>query len=133
MDPITIILTALAAGATTGALDGLKDEVKEQVKAAWGKLRGMVSKRLHDAGDERGEAVLTEYQEDPKTWEGGLKKKLTAAEADKDEALLAAAKAVLALVDQQGTRSGKYHVTVTGSEGVQVGDGNTQTNTFTRP
>jgi RIP homotypic interaction motif len=34
------------------------------------------------------------------------------------------------LVDKAGSRAGKYLVTVHGSQGVQVGDHNTQTNIF---
>ena len=34
------------------------------------------------------------------------------------------------LVDEAGSRTGKYAVTVRDSQGVQVGDHNTQTNTF---
>jgi len=37
----------------------------------------------------------------------------------------------LELLDQQGGKSGKYNVTVTGSQGVQIGDRGSQTNTFT--
>ena len=36
----------------------------------------------------------------------------------------------MALVDAAGSQSGKYTVDVRGSQGVQVGDHNTQTNTF---
>ncbi len=34
------------------------------------------------------------------------------------------------LVDGAGARTGKYDVTITGSKGVQVGDGNIQVNRF---
>lgn len=43
---------------------------------------------------------------------------------------LAAAQALLRLVDEAGARAGKYAVLVSDSQGVQVGDHNTQTNTF---
>ena len=36
----------------------------------------------------------------------------------------------MSLVDEAGTRAGKYLVTVQDSQGVQVGDRNTQTNIF---
>lgn len=131
MEPITLILTALAAGASAGLLDELKDDVKERVKAAYGKLRNLLSKRFREVGTANGEAVLAEYEADPESFEKGLSKKLTEADAGKDEVLVAAAKALLELLDQQGGKSGKYNVTVTGSHGVQIGDHGTQTNTFT--
>jgi hypothetical protein len=129
MDPITMILTALAAGATAGALDEFKDEVRDKVKAACGKLRDLVSKRFRDTATANGEAVLAEYEEDPENSEDLLKKKLTAAKADEDEALVTAAQAVVDLLRQQG-KSSKYNVPITGSQGVYVGDRGTQTNTF---
>jgi hypothetical protein len=46
MEPVTLISTALAAGASAGAPDALKDDVKEKVKAAYAKLHGLVKKRV---------------------------------------------------------------------------------------
>jgi hypothetical protein len=133
MESITLILTALAAGASAGSLDALKDEAKDAVKAAYGKLRALVGNRFREAGTVNGEAVLAEYEQDPESFEKGLGKKLAEAGAGDDEALIAAANAVLELVRQQGGTSGKYNVTITGSQGVQVGDHGTQTNTFAAP
>jgi hypothetical protein len=130
MDPITLILTALVAGASAGALDELKDEVKEKAKAAHGRLRDLVSKRFRAAGVPNAEAILAEYEGDPESYKSQLAKKLDAADAGKDDALMAAATAVLALLELGG-KSSSYTVTVMDSKGVMVGDGNTQTNTFT--
>jgi hypothetical protein len=130
MESITLILTALAAGASAGALDTLKDEAKEAVRAAYGKLRGLISKRFREASTANGEEILAEYEADPESYEKGLGKKLAEADAGTDQALLAAANALLELLDQQGGKSSKYNVTITGSQGVQVGDHGTQTNTF---
>lgn len=130
MEPITLILTALAAGASAGALDELKDDVKEKVKAAYGKLRDLVNERFREAGTSNAEAILAEYEADPESYKGPLTKKLDAAGAGEDDALAAAANAVLELIEQQGGKSSKYTVTVKDSKGVMVGDRNTQTNTF---
>ena len=46
MDPITLIVAALAAGASGGAISALQDDVKGAVIAAYGKLRGLVAKRV---------------------------------------------------------------------------------------
>jgi hypothetical protein len=127
MEPITLILTAIAAGVSAGALD----EVKDEVKAAYGKLRDLVSKRFREAGTPNAEAVLAEYEADPESYKWALAKKLDAAHAGTDDDLVAAATALLKLVELEDGKSGKYTVTVTDSKGVMVGDGNTQTNTFT--
>jgi hypothetical protein len=46
MDPITPIVTALAAGASGGVISALPDDVKGAVITAYGKLRGLVQKRV---------------------------------------------------------------------------------------
>jgi hypothetical protein len=46
VDPITLIVTALAAGASAGALEALKDDVKERAKAAYAKLDELVKQRF---------------------------------------------------------------------------------------
>jgi hypothetical protein len=126
MDPITLILSALAAGAS----DELQDEAKTLVKAAYGKLRDLLGQRFREAGTPHAEGTLADYEDDPETYEKGLSKKLTAAGADTDDGILSAAQALLELMGKQGLKGGKYNVTITGSQGVQVGDHNTQTNTF---
>lgn len=126
MEPITLILTALATGASAGALDVLKDDVKDKAKAAYERLRDLVGQRFR--GNPSAELVLSEHQADPETYAAPLAKKLT--EAGVDAELVATARALMELVDQAGARSGKYNVTIKDSKGVQVGDGNLQVNKF---
>jgi hypothetical protein len=128
MDPITLIIAALAAGASTGAIDSLKDDAKEAAKTAYGKLRALVQRRF--SGNARAENALADHQDEPETYEKPLAKQLTDSGAAKDEELLKAAQAVMDLVDPKGAETGKYSVKISGSKGVQVGDHNTQTNTF---
>jgi hypothetical protein len=131
MDPITLIVTALAAGASAGVIDALKDSAKDTAKTAYEKLRGLVRKRV--AGNPGAELALTEHEADPKTWEAPLSAKLAQVGAGGDAELVAAAQALMDIVDQAGAKVGKYNVTITGGQGIQVGDGNTQTNTFGAP
>jgi roadblock/LC7 domain-containing protein len=130
MDPITLILSALAAGASAGGVAELQDEAKAMVKAAYGKLRDLLGERFRAAGTPHADGTLADYEDDPETYQKGLAKKLTAAGADTDDGIVSAAQALLDLVGSQGLTAGKYTVTITGSKGVQVGDHNTQTNTF---
>ena len=109
MDPITLILTALATGASAGAIDELKDEAKEKAKAAYGKLRDLVGRRLREAGTPNAEGTLAEYEEDPETYEKGLSKKLTAAGVDTDAGIVATAQALLDLVGERSPKSTKYN------------------------
>lgn len=124
MDPVTLILTALGAGAALGA----KDTASAAVKDAYEGLKAQVKKRFEGRPD--GELVLARYEEAPGSWKGPIAAELTAAGADADVDLVAAAQALMTLVDEAGTRVGKYNVQVHGGQGVQVGDYNTQHNTF---
>ena len=124
MDPVTVIVTALTAGAASALQDGASAVVTD----AYARLKALVKVRF--AGRSKGELVLAEYEAAPQTWEAPLAAELSAAGAEGDADLLAAAQALMSLVDEQGTRSGKYLVTVHDAQGVQVGDHNTQTNTL---
>jgi hypothetical protein len=124
MDPVTLIVTALAAGAASALQDG----VSSAVKNAYGRLSALVRKRF--AGHPDGELVLARHQSAPQTWKAPLAAELSAVNAANDPDLVAAAQALMSLVDEAGFRSGKYSVDLRGAQGVQVGDHNTQTNTF---
>jgi hypothetical protein len=124
MDPVTLIVTALAAGAASALQDGASAAVKD----AYARLKRLVTKRFADRP--KGELVLAEHQAAPQTWQAPLAAELSAAGAEGDADLVAAAQALMGLMDEAGSRAGKYLVTVRDSQGVQVGDRNTQTNIF---
>jgi hypothetical protein len=128
MDPVTLIVTALAAGASAGVIDALKDNAKDAAKAAYARLRGLVRKRV--AGNPCAELALTEHEADPENWAAPLGAKLAQAGAGNDAELVAAAQALMDVIDQAGAKSGKYNVTIKDSKGIQVGDGNFQVNKF---
>ncbi len=127
MDPITLIVTALATGATLG----LSDTTAAAVHDAYRSLKKLVRRRLGSRAD--AELVLARHAEAPQTWEGPLAAELSAAGADTDPDLVEAAQALMRLADEAGYRSGKYNVDARGSQGVQVGDHNTQHNVFGYP
>lgn len=124
MDPVSLIVTALAAGAASALQDGASAAVKD----AYARLKAVVTRRFADRP--KGELVLTEHEAAPQTWEKPLAAELSAAGAEGDADLIAAAQELMALLDTVGSRSGKYLVNVSGSQGVQIGDHNIQHNTF---
>jgi hypothetical protein len=124
VDPVTLIVTALAAGAASAPQEGASSAVKD----AYERLSTLLTKRL--ANRPRGQLVLAEYLAAPQTWEAPLAAELSAADAEDDPELVTAAQAIMRMVDEAGSRSGKYVVPVPDSKGLQVGDHNTQTNTF---
>ncbi len=127
MDPITLIVSALAAGAGVG----VKDTASAAIKDAYAGLKGLVQRRL--GGRPNAELVLVRHEEAPQTWKASLAAELRGAGADRDAELVAAAQALMALVDAAGSRAGKYNVQVRGGQGVQVGEHNVQTNVFNSP
>ncbi len=116
MEPITLIVTALAAGAASG----LQDTGSSAVKDAYASLIALVRQRL--AGHPGGELALARHQTSPETGRAPLAAELSAAGADHDADLLAAAQALMSLVDEAGALSGKYSVAVHESHSVPVGD-----------
>jgi hypothetical protein len=111
MDPITLILSALVAGATAAA----KETATEAVKDAYHGLK----------------AALGEYEKEPEVWKDPVRGALTKIAADKDEEIIKAAQALLAQADPQGHSQGKYSVHFAGAVyGATIGDKNTVTNTF---
>ena len=79
MEPVTLIVGALAAGAAAAA----KDTASQAVKDAYGGLKSLILKQFTDKKDSKGEMALSEYEDDPVTWEKPLSKSLIEAGADK--------------------------------------------------
>ena len=103
MDPITLIVTALAAGAALGT----QDTVSAMVKDAYVGLKALVRKRL--GGGPGAELVLTKHEQAPDTWQAPLMAELAETGADGDRDLIAAAQALLDLIGEaegrESTRS----------------------------
>lgn len=128
MDPVTLIVTALATGASAGAVSALQDDVKEKSRTAYAKLRGLVKKRI--AGRPDAELALEHHETAPQKWESMLTAELAEAGAGDDAELVAAAQTLMELMDSEVAKSGKYNVTIKKSRGIQIGDHGFQINTF---
>jgi hypothetical protein len=124
VDPVSLVLNAL----TSGAAQGVADSVSDTVKSAYGKLKQLVGAKL--SGNRSAEVVLAEHATDPETWQAPLTKVLIASGVGADQAVIEAAWQLMALLDPAGTERGNYQVDLPGAQGVQVGDGNQQFNTF---
>jgi hypothetical protein len=111
MDPITLIVTALAAGAALGA----KDTASSAVKDGYAALKGLIRKRL--GGGDDAELLLARYEGFPATWRSPLRAELAETGADRDADLMVAAQALMRLADETGSRAGKYTVNVLGAQG----------------
>jgi hypothetical protein len=74
--------------------------------------------------------AVARHEQAPETWEAPMAAELTVAGAGSDADLIAPAQVLMRLADAAGSRSGKYTVSVQGSQGVQIGDRNEQRNVF---
>lgn len=121
MEPITVILAAIAAGAAKG----VGDSASEAVEKAYTGLREALRRRFR--GDTDAEAALVRYVADPDSAEDVLARHLRSTGAGADDTVLAAAERVLV-----ESRAGGPDVRASTMQGVQIGDRNKQKNTFGR-
>jgi len=116
MDPVSVILAALAAGASAAT----KDTASQAVKDAYAGLKALVKK--HFEKKPQAEMALAEYGQDPDTWQKPLQKSLVEVGADQDEAIVRQAQKVLKLVNPQQASQGKYNVQIGEGKGIVIGD-----------
>ena len=107
MDPISLIITALVAGAAAAS----KDIAGQAVKDAYKGLKDLIKKKFE--GDAVAQVLVDAKPEDIKKAEVLLKDKIVEAGADKDEAIIKAAEEVIKKEDPQGFEEGKYNTSVT--------------------
>jgi hypothetical protein len=124
VEPVTLIVGALAAG----AIMGLGESASVGVKDAYAALKAMVRARIDN---QAAVVVLEQFEHDPDIYEKSLAAVVLKAGIDQDPRIVQLAQNLLELMDPDGSDRGKYEVTLHGQvQGVQVGDSNTQTNTF---
>ena len=116
MDPATLIVSALVAGAAAAG----KDVASSAIKDAYRGLKKLLVARFHRKETDQAipasaptvdpAVVLEAHQAQPDTWDAPLKEALAASGADHDQEILDAARALLEQVDPQGSAAGKYRV-----------------------
>jgi hypothetical protein len=98
------------------------------VKDAYQELKRRVAARF--AVTPAAEIALAEHEADPDAYEKALAKHVTETGAVADPEVIAAAQRLMALLDEPGSRAGKYVVEVHGSQGTVIGDHAQVTQTF---
>jgi hypothetical protein len=104
VDPVSLIVGALAAGASAG----LRDTATAAVQEAYRGLKTAVVARF--ASHQSAETILAQHETDPDTWAAPLDKALRETDAADDPTVVAAAEELLRLLDVAG-------------DGVSAGDG----------
>ena len=124
MDPASLVVTALGAGASAA----LTDTASQAVKDAYAALKSLLKTRL--AGRPAAAEMIDQAHAVPESSDDPLRKALETADVAADQELIRAAEHLLTLTDPHGTRSGKYNVHISGSKGIVIGDHAQITMTF---
>jgi hypothetical protein len=116
MDPISLIVAALAAGASAA----VKDTAGQAVKDAYSGLKALVKRRL--GSSEMAQEVVERHEQSPEVWEKPLEEELGKAGLADDEEVIRLAQELMAKQDPSGAAAGKYNVTISGGKGITIGD-----------
>jgi hypothetical protein len=132
MDPVALLIAALAAGATAAA----KDLSTQAVKDGYAKLKTLIVDKFDHKADVKTALAQVEQKPDSENRKGVLREELQAAGADKDDELLKQAQSLLELLERQGIKTGVSftanntgpgaiaqgpRATAAGQEGIAVG------------
>lgn len=109
MDPVSLVISALVAGATAA----FKDTAGQAMKDAYGSLKTLLKRKF--AGKPAAEVALDQHEEKPEVWKEPLKQALTESGAGEDEEVIKAAQALLKQVDPEGAGNGRYNTTIHGN------------------
>ena len=117
MDPLSLILAAITAGASASA----KDTASAAIKDTYQGFKALIQRKF--GGKPNAQAALVEYEEDPETYEKPLKKALLETHVDTEQDVIEAAQHVMTLIQPQQAAMGKYNIQNTGTvQGQIVGD-----------
>jgi hypothetical protein len=124
VDPVSLIVGALAAGASAGVRESASGAVRDSYQM----LKRAVADRF--AGHRRAETALAELETDPDISRVSLGEAVVRTGASADPVVVEAAKRLMQLLDVDGRRSVRGTVDVRGAQGVQLGNQNRQINVF---
>jgi hypothetical protein len=117
VDPVSLIVAALMAGASAGVADSAKDAVG----GLYEKLKTALAERFSQ-GDPAGGRTLERYAGNPTGYETPVRDLITETGADQDDSILDVARQLLAAADPDGAQVGKYNVKVIGGNVGAIGD-----------
>lgn len=122
MDPVSLIVAALMAG----ALAGMQNTATDAIKDSYAGLKRLVGRRV--AGRPPAEIALQQIELKPEDWQGALTSELAELNVGDDHELVAAARQLVNLLNGAGLSSGTISVYASHSTGLQVGNWNHQEN-----
>jgi hypothetical protein len=108
MDPISLIVAAIVAGAAGGG----KTVAEDAVKGAYGALKGLILRKF--GSHPPVQQALERVEQEPQQAAEELRAGLAGTGAERDTELVRAAQALLAEHDPEGTAAGRYDVQIDG-------------------
>ncbi len=124
MDPVSLILTALTAGASAS----IQATASEAVKDLYDGLKALIQQRF--VGRPKAQMILAEHEKKPDIWKAPLVEELRETGSDQDEEIIEVAQKLMSQLDPQQAAIGKYNIQVSGNAQMQrfvIGDSNTTT------
>jgi hypothetical protein len=109
MEPITLILTALATGVAAGTASASESAIRD----AYTGLKTLIQRRF--AGKDKAQHVLEEYIDDPSTYEKPMAKQLQETGAAEDESIIRAAQILMATAKPDQAAQGAFNIKVKGN------------------
>jgi len=106
MDPISLILSALVAGATQTA-GGLAQD-------AYNGLKSLIKCKFESQGKSDSITILDKYEQKPEKTKPLLEDELTEVGADKDEEIIKLAQKLLGQLHPQEAAEGKFDIQISG-------------------
>jgi hypothetical protein len=125
MSGVELVLAALAAGATAGVAETTTSAIRDLYANLRDRVRGDLARRGQETMDQ-----LEAEEAEPEVWRERLEPHLQVAGVDQDSDTLTTARELLAALGVEATGADSYSVDLRHARGVQVGDHNTQTNSF---
>ena len=115
MEPVTLIMTAIVAGASAA----LKETAGAAVRDAYAGLKALLHRKLGEDPDAT--TILDGIERNPDRWSGAVEDLVTKGNVAEDAELITAAERVLELTDPVGTAAGTYNVNISGGKVGAVG------------
>lgn len=106
IDPISLILAALVAGAAKTA-DGVAQD-------AYNGLKALIKHKFESKGKSDSATILDKYEQKPEKTKALLEDELTEVGADKDEEIIKLAQKLMEQLNPQEAAEGKFNIEISG-------------------
>lgn len=128
MDPATLLLGALIAGAS----EATKETASQVIKDSYGGLKSMLLNFWGTQTNEPAEAdvLLKNLESDVELYRAPVESKIVGFSDAIPQELLLKSEELQNFLEAEGFSQPKYQVSAPNSSGVQIGDNNSQTNNF---